>query len=76
MKGPRQIQKRDGTMVPFDRRKIERAIQRAAYEVLQDQQRSNRIASSVTDIVIEKILAASKRRAPSVEAVQDIVETA
>ena len=76
MKGPRQIQKRDGTMVPFDRRKIERAIQRAAYEVLQDEQRSNRIASSVTDIVIEKILAASKRRAPSVEAVQDIVETA
>jgi ribonucleoside-diphosphate reductase alpha chain len=73
---PRQIRKRDGRLVSFDRRKIERAIHRAAYEVLQDEERSIRIGSSVTDGVIEKIATSLKERVPSVEAVQDIVETA
>ena len=48
----RQIRKRDGTVVSFDRGKIERAIQRAAYEVLRDEARSIKIGSSVTDVVI------------------------
>jgi hypothetical protein len=47
----RQIKKRDGPIVPFDRRKIERAIERATFEVLQDEPRSVRIGSAVTDEV-------------------------
>ncbi len=31
-----RVKKRDGTIVPFDRQKIEQAIFRAALEVLQD----------------------------------------
>lgn len=60
----------------FDPRKIERAIQRAAYEVLQDRRRSTRIGSCVTESVIDKIASAFKKRIPTVEAVQDIVEAA
>jgi anaerobic ribonucleoside-triphosphate reductase len=45
----RKIKKRDGFIVPFDRRKIERAIERAAFEVLQDEPRSIRIGSAVTE---------------------------
>jgi anaerobic ribonucleoside-triphosphate reductase len=49
-----RIKKRDGAVVPFDRRKIERAIQRAADEVLRDKARSIKISSSVTDVVIRR----------------------
>lgn len=73
---PRQIRKRDGSVVSFDRKKIERAIQKAAYEVLQDEAGSTRVGAAVADLVIEKVLSAFKNRAPTVEAVQDIVEAA
>jgi ribonucleoside-diphosphate reductase alpha chain len=72
----RQIRKRDGAVVPFDRGKIERAIQRAAYEVIGDEPRSIRIGSSATDVVIDKVASAFKNKIPTVEAVQDIVEAA
>jgi ribonucleoside-diphosphate reductase alpha chain len=71
----RQIKKRDGSVVPFDRRKIERAIERAAFEVLQDEPRSIRIGSAATDGVIQKVQSAFKNRIPTVEAIQDIVES-
>jgi anaerobic ribonucleoside-triphosphate reductase len=45
----RKIKKRDESVVPFDRRKIEKAIERAAFEVLQDETRSVRIGSAVTE---------------------------
>ncbi len=73
---PRRIKKRDGTIVSFDRRKIERAIQRAADEVLRNETRSIKIGSSVTDGVIQKATSAFKNKIPTVEAIQDIVETA
>ncbi len=73
---PRRIKKRDGSIVPFDRGKIERAIQRAAQEVLRDEPRSLKIGSSVTDVVIQRIASAFKNKIPSVEATQDIVESA
>ena len=73
---PRQIKKRDGSVVPFDRQKIERAIERAAYEVLQDELKSARISSAVTDAVIQKVVSVFKNRIPTVEAVQDSVEAA
>ena len=73
---PRQIRKRDGAVVPFDRRKIERAIQRAADEVLRDKARSNQIGSSVTNVVIREATSIFKNQIPTVEAIQDIVEAA
>ena len=73
---PRQIKKRDGSVVPFNREKIERAIQRAAHEVLQNEAGSIKVGASVTDLVVEKILSAFKNKTPTVEAVQDIVEAA
>jgi ribonucleoside-diphosphate reductase alpha chain len=71
-----QIKKRDGLVVPFDRGKIERAIQRAAYAVLRDEPRSIKIGSSVTDVVIKKVASAFKNKIPTVEAIQDLVESA
>jgi ribonucleoside-diphosphate reductase alpha chain len=71
---PRQIKKRDGSVVLFDRGKIEGAIQRAAYALLRDEARSIKIGSSVTDMVIQKVASAFKNRTPTVEAIQDIVE--
>ena len=69
-----RIKKRDESVVPFDRGKIERAIQRAADEVLRDEPRSIKIGSSVTDVVIQKIASAFKNKIPTVEDIQDIVE--
>jgi ribonucleoside-diphosphate reductase alpha chain len=71
-----RIKKRDGSVVPFDRGKIERAVQNAAYEVLRDEARSIKIGSSVTGVVIEKVASAFKNKIPTVEAIQDIVEVA
>ncbi len=71
---PRRIKKRDGSIVPFDRRKIERAIQRAADEVLRDERRSIKIGSSFTNVVIREATSAFKNKTPTVEAIQDIVE--
>jgi ribonucleoside-diphosphate reductase alpha chain len=73
---PRQIKKRDGSVVSFDRRKIERAIQRAAYEVLRNEAGSIKIGASVTDVVIQRATPAFKNKIPTVEAIQDIVEAA
>jgi ribonucleoside-diphosphate reductase alpha chain len=73
---PRRIKKRDGAIVPFDRRKIERAIQRAADEVLRDEVRSIQIGSSVTNVVIRETTSSFKNKIPTVEAIQDIVEAA
>ncbi len=73
---PRQIKKRDGSVVSFDRGKIEGAIQRAVYAVLRDEARSIKIGSSATDVVIQKVASAFKNRIPTVEAIQDIVEAA
>ena len=73
---PGQIRKRDGSIVPFDSRKIKGAIQKAAYGVLQDEKRSIKIGSSVTVVVFQKIASAFKKKTPTVEAIQDIVEAA
>ncbi len=76
MKLPRRIRKRDGTVVAFDRRKIERAVERAAYEVLQNDLKSKKIASAATDVVIQKVLSVFRNKTPTVEAIQDSVEAA
>ncbi len=74
---PRQIRKRDGAIASFDRRKIEVAIQRAALAVSRDEEKSMKIASSVTDVVIRKLASAfNKDKTPDVEEIQDLVEMA
>lgn len=70
----RQVKKRDGTLIPFDPSKIEVAIQRAAFEVLQNEQRAKEIASSMTDAVVKKMRVSFRNRVPEVEAIQDLVE--
>lgn len=73
---PRRIRKRDGSLVSFDRKKIVRAIERAAYEVLQDEGKSKKIASATAEVVVQKVLSAFKSKIPTVEAVQDAAEAA
>lgn len=71
---PEKVRKRDGSLVLFDENKILRAIQRAAYEVLMDEEKSGEIARIVKKDVLSKILASFPDKNPSVENIQDIVE--
>jgi ribonucleoside-diphosphate reductase alpha chain len=71
----RQVKKRDGTWVPFDPGKIESAIQRAAFEVLRNEEGSKKIASSMADAVMKRMEVSFRNRIPGVEAIQDLVET-
>ena len=67
-----RIRKRDGSIVPFEPKKIELAIGKALSAVGQkDGQRAKRIAKLVVDKV-EKTYA--KKAIPTVEDVQDLVE--
>ena len=50
-----QVKKRDNSIVDFDAAKIERAIQRAAIEVLQDRRRADGIARRMAQIVAETL---------------------
>lgn len=71
---PRKIRKRDGAIVPFDAAKIRRAIEKAAFEVLQDESSADRIAREVTRLVIEEIAGLYRKKIPGVESIQDVVE--
>ena len=71
-----RVQKRDGSLVPFDPEKIRYAIFRAAFEVLQDRTRARTIAARLTGIVIQKLRAAYKDKLLHVESIQDTVEAA
>ena len=68
------VRKRDGSIAAFDASKIERAIQRAALETLQDRGRAERIAQRVTRLVTESLAGRYKGRTPGVEEIQDIIE--
>lgn len=72
---PDSVKKRDGSIVPFDEAKIERAIQRAALEVLQDPRHADDIARRVTALVVDGLGRAYKGRIPGVEEIQDAIET-
>ena len=49
---PRKIRKRDGSVVPFEKEKIRYAVERAAFEVLQDRLKSITVSETVTDTVL------------------------
>lgn len=71
---PGMVRKRDGSQVRFDAQKIEKAIQKAAYEVLVDEKKSEHIARIVKKEVLSKVRAEFPEKVPSVENIQDIVE--
>jgi ribonucleoside-diphosphate reductase alpha chain len=71
---PPKVRKRDGTLVDFDEQKIVRAIQRAAFEVLMDEVKSEEIARLTSHGVLAKIASSYFEKTPSVENIQDIVE--
>lgn len=70
----REVKKRDGSVVKFDKGKIELAIDRAAFEVLCDRIKSVSVAQRVTDIVVKRLSQLYKDRIPTVESIQDMVE--
>jgi ribonucleoside-diphosphate reductase alpha chain len=74
--GPEKVRKRDGTVVPFKREKIRYAIERAAYEALQDKTQSATVAASITEAVIGALASRYGGRIPSVEGIQDTIEEA
>jgi ribonucleoside-diphosphate reductase alpha chain len=74
MRNPQKVQKRDGSIVKFDPEKIQHAIFRAAFEVLQDKTKASTIAGRLTGIVTQKLVAAYKDKRLHVESIQDTVE--
>jgi ribonucleoside-diphosphate reductase alpha chain len=74
MKIPKKVQKRDGSIVTFDPQKIQHAIFRAAFEVLQDKNKASKIAERLVGIVIARLVAAYKDKRLHVELIQDTVE--
>jgi ribonucleoside-diphosphate reductase alpha chain len=74
-KNPLRVQKRDGSIVRFDPKKIQTAIRKAALEVIQDENRAALIGTSLSRFVIQKLRATSTKKPITVEAIQDIVET-
>lgn len=72
---PKKVIKRDGSSVPFDGRKIEQALFRAAREVLQDEPKAGAIARRLTGIVTRKLVETHGGKPVRVEAIQDVVET-
>ncbi|MCM8823538.1 MAG: ATP cone domain-containing protein, partial [Candidatus Omnitrophica bacterium] len=71
---PTKVKKRDGTIVPFDKFKIELAINKASVEILKDKDKANIVAKRVTSIVLRKLANLSKDRLISIEQIQDTVE--
>jgi ribonucleoside-diphosphate reductase alpha chain len=68
------VQKRNGSIVAFDKGKIERAIERSALEVLKNGDKARNISERLTEIVIRKLSDLYRNRTPAVESIQDIVE--
>ncbi len=71
-----KVQKRDGTIVPFDRQKIENAITRAADEVLQNARRAGLVGKTVSGIVVQRLAEKRPAKPLHVESIQDAVEMA
>jgi ribonucleoside-diphosphate reductase alpha chain len=67
--------KRDGSSVEFDTGNIRRAIEGVAFEVLQDKLKASAVSDRVTLMVIEQLSNLNVNKMPSVESIQDIVET-
>lgn len=71
---PKKVRKRDGSLADFDTSKIERAVHKAASEVIQDEEKAREVARDTIDEAKKKIASVYKDEIPSVENIQDIVE--
>jgi ribonucleoside-diphosphate reductase alpha chain len=72
---PAKVKKRDGSIVRFDRSKIQNAVQRAALEVLGEKRKAQSIARRVTEGVVERLCRQYKGKIPDIENIQDTVES-
>jgi ribonucleoside-diphosphate reductase alpha chain len=75
-RAPTKVTKRDGSVVRFDASKIERAIGRAAQEVLLSPGRAEAVARRVAHTVVDRLASEYVGKIPHIENIQDIVETA
>lgn len=73
---PHNVRKRDGSIVLFNKEKIRYAIERAAFEVLQEKTGSAAIAATVTEGVLQALANRYREKIPSVETIQDTIEKA
>ena len=67
----KSIKKRDGRTVKFDRKKIEKAIEKAGLETGEF---DVKVAKELTDKVLAVLETRNQKRLPGVEDIQDIVE--
>lgn len=72
---PKGVKKRDGRVVAFDTSKIRHAIEGASFEVLRDRTRSAIVAAAVTPVVVDHLSRRYARDIPTIETIQDMVET-
>jgi len=75
-KKTQSVQKRDGSIVPFDSEKIQNAIFRAALEVIRNRTEAASVSSHVTGVVVQKLKKTFGRKTLQVESIQDTVEAA
>ncbi len=71
---PTRVRKRDGSVVRFEKAKIHRAVERAAFEILRERAAAKAVAAGVTPRVVET-LRAGRGKIPGIETIQDAVET-
>lgn len=69
---PRRVRKRDGSVAAFEKQRIASAIERAAREVSADAQK---VAEVVTEAVLARLATGAFGTTPSVEQIQDLVES-
>ena len=62
--------------MPFDQSKISQAIKTAALEVVRQEEEAQRVSADVLPVILERIRQEFQETAPSVEEIQDIVESA
>jgi ribonucleoside-diphosphate reductase alpha chain len=72
---PKKTRKRNGIVVAFKKNKILNAIKKAVVTVTQDKNKADRVASQVTEIVLDKLRESYGGKTIGVEDIQDIVES-
>jgi ribonucleoside-diphosphate reductase alpha chain len=71
---PTKVKKRDGSIVKFNKTKIQDAIEKAALEVLDQRDKAKTVSRRVADVVVNKLRQEYKGKIPDIENIQDTVE--
>jgi ribonucleoside-diphosphate reductase alpha chain len=71
----REVRKRDGTIVPFDRERIKSAVHRAMLACDEGSEKDAELVTGAVVSALEKEVRSRKEYLPTVEDVQDMVET-